>query len=224
MALFQLCRLEITSVPTSPCALVLENPHWDAETNSLYFADVFGKLLVRYSYEENKIYPTSVNGLDLAGFFIPVEGRRNQYLVGANESAVIVEWDGRSSTATAVCTLFSTPAGINSAAVGPTGDIYVGSYGPKFCAENPDFSLYDYTSNGCLITVSDDLVTTVGIAIDIARGVLYQLDGCTQAITAFRWNPFTGRLCKNMPHLSLHFVWIFLKFCSKYLKRKDILS
>lgn len=197
MVIFQRCRLEITSVSTSPCALVLENPHWDSETNSLYFADVFGKLLVRYSYEENKIYPTSVNGLDLAGFFIPTEKQTDLFLVGANDSAVIVEWDGRSTTASAVCTLFSIPAGINSALVGPTGDIYVGSYGPKFCSEKADFSLYDYTSNGRLITVSDDFVATVGLAIDAKLGILYQLDGCTRAITAFPWNPFNGRLCKS---------------------------
>lgn len=205
-AIFQICHLEITSVSTSPCALVLENPHWDAKTNSLYFADVFGKLLVRYSYEEKKIYPTSVNGLQLPGFFFPVEGYLNKFLVGANDSAVIIEWDGRSPTATSLCTLFSIPAGINSALVGPSGDIYVGSYGPKFCSEKPEFSLYDYTTNGCLITVSDGLVATVGIAIDAARRILYQLDGCTKIITAFPWNPFTGRLCKNVLQFSLLFM------------------
>lgn len=36
--------------------ILLEGPHWDAETQSLYFVDILKFSLFRLDYQENKVY------------------------------------------------------------------------------------------------------------------------------------------------------------------------
>lgn len=47
--------------PISDLILELgEGPHWDIETQSLYFVDIYGGSIHRYDYNENKVYSCKV--------------------------------------------------------------------------------------------------------------------------------------------------------------------
>lgn len=171
-------------------------PHWNAITKSMYFADVFNNLIARYSYEEDRVYLASIADAALLGFIMPVDGCPDQYLIGANDTAILAHWDGRSSTATKQRDVFSIPDGLIGATVSPTSDIFFGSYGAKFCSEPPKISLYEYSKCGRLESVANNFVTSVGSAIDENAGKFYQLDACQKSITVFNLNRETGRLCK----------------------------
>ncbi|XP_067634410.1 regucalcin-like isoform X2 [Eurosta solidaginis] len=79
--------------------LIGEGPHWDIETQSLYFVDIDVAKLLRYDYKENKTYHAVLEGEKFASFITPVEGEKGKFAVGCDRRVVIVAWDGVSPKA-----------------------------------------------------------------------------------------------------------------------------
>lgn len=186
----------MTSVPTSPDALGQDNPHYDRQTNSVYFADYFNVLLFRYSLAENKTYSCTVEGVLNPSFIFPVRDSYDQFLVGSNNSAVIVNWDGESDTGYIERTVFSVTPNtiINNAYVTESGDMYLGNYGPTFCNTGPHLSFYKYTVDGGLVEIANHYRSTVGVLI--VEDTLYHLDACSQILSAYKRDPVTGEFGK----------------------------
>lgn len=86
--------MSITSIPSSPDAFGQNNPHYDRQSNSVYFVDYFDELMFRYSLDEHKMYSFSVAGVKRSSFIVPVEGSENRFLISRGGSAVIINWDG----------------------------------------------------------------------------------------------------------------------------------
>lgn len=194
-----MCRITITSIRTSPHGLFNQNAHWDDETDSLYFVDEFGKLLYRYSYAINQLDWLTVDGVENPGFFMPIRSSRTQYAVGSDETTFLINWDGHSKVGTIDQEVFSVKPDsfLSSAWVSSRGQLYVGNYGGEFCSERPVFEQYSYKKNNELSVYATHYVSTVGAVLIEEERTFYHLDACRRTITAFDWNPFTGRLCNN---------------------------
>lgn len=56
-------KLEV--VPSSPISVLGEGPHWDADSQSLYYIDIYGNeaSVLRYDYKENKTYTATIGML-----------------------------------------------------------------------------------------------------------------------------------------------------------------
>lgn len=54
-------------VVPSPISIIGEGPHWDADTQSLYYNDIYGNeaSILRYDFNENKTYTALIGMLDL---------------------------------------------------------------------------------------------------------------------------------------------------------------
>ncbi|XP_052864811.1 regucalcin-like [Anopheles cruzii] len=76
-----------------------EGPHWDAESQSLYYVCILSATLHRYDWQEAKTYSAPLEGATYASFIIPVQGRRGEFVVGSGTRLVLVSWDGRSPQA-----------------------------------------------------------------------------------------------------------------------------
>lgn len=139
---------------------------------------------------------------------MPVDGSDREYIVGANRTAILIDWDGTSPKARKVRDLFSIPNGLSTVLAGPTGNLYVGSYGPTYCAEPPIYPLYQYTSCGCIAQVADDFIGITGTAIDKKRNIFYVIDACSKLLTSFKWDAKTGKLCRFNMHI--HKIAFFL--------------
>lgn len=61
---------------------------------------MIGSAYYRYSYDENKVYKTTVDDMDLTGFIQPMRGQKNRFLVGLKGAVSIMNWDGISTKAT----------------------------------------------------------------------------------------------------------------------------
>lgn len=46
----------------SPFAVLGEGPHWDVDTQSLYYVDIYGKevSILRYDLKENRVYSAAI--------------------------------------------------------------------------------------------------------------------------------------------------------------------
>lgn len=176
-----------------------DNPFWDDETCSLYFGDIFGNLLFRYSFEEDKVYETTVNGVIAPSFFMPIRGVSDRYLVGVNGSAVKIKWDGRSSKASIDNVMFSAPAGelINTAFIEPNGDFYAATFSYCVCSLQPNLPYYRYTKCDGLVEVAKGFKSSVGSVLIKKTNTVYVLEGCDKKLYSFQWNPNTGHLCNE---------------------------
>ncbi|CAG9833817.1 unnamed protein product [Diabrotica balteata] len=105
-----------------------EGPHWDVETQSLYFVDLFGQAIHRYvpaTRQHTKAvldtftvlteadYRNSLtgdrliqgpkrSGKNLISLILPVRGQKDRFVVSVNRTLVIVTWDGVSDIVTNV--------------------------------------------------------------------------------------------------------------------------
>lgn len=194
----QLCDLSIMSIETPPKAQFNQNPHWDDETNSLYFVDLLGDLLYRYSYEHNTLYWLKVKGIENSGYFMPIRGSPHQYAVSSNESAYIINWDGFSRRGTIDQKVFSVQhhSFLSSSWVSSHGEFYVGNYGGNVCAERPFYAQYGFKKNNELLIFASRYVSTCGAVLVEQERTFYHLDACRKTITAFDWNPYNGLLCE----------------------------
>lgn len=162
----------------------------------MYFVDYFGVLLFRYSLLDNTTQTLTVDGVTYPAFFVPVEGSSDKYVVGSNQSAYIIDWDGSSDRGTIERTVFTVAPDslLNSAFTTATGELYTGTYGPTYCAGTPTQSFYRYTEADGLEVISSHFTSTVGTVI--IENTLYHLDGCQQLLSAFDRDPTTGALSR----------------------------
>ncbi|XP_044267326.1 regucalcin-like isoform X1 [Tribolium madens] len=74
-----------------------EGPHWDAETQSLYFVDIYGKAIHKY-VPATKKHTKAVIGINHVSLIIPVQDQKNKFLISIGRDLNIVTWDGESET------------------------------------------------------------------------------------------------------------------------------
>lgn len=172
---------------------------WNEDTNSLNFVDLFGKAIYRYDYYADELYKATIDQLNWVSFALPIEGQRNRYLVGSNDTALLIDWDGKSSTVTKVREVFNIEANtyLNAVAIGLNGELITGGFGAAFCMNTANLSFYQFSEDGELSSSSGHHKSTIGLEINTAENILYQLDACQKHINAFDYNPQNGDLCKD---------------------------
>lgn len=206
--------MSITSFPLPEYGYYPQSPFYDIETDSVYFVDLLGTLLYRYSRQNDQVVSVTVAGVSHPGFFMPLQGSRNQYATSTGNVVVIVNWNGRSNTGTIDRTVLNVTQNtwIHRPLPLPNGKFYVGNYGHQYCNEAPTKNLYEYTNRDGLEEKATHFVSTVGMTL--VNNVLYQLDACTKILWGFDCNPCTGQLCKKIYLLSFIRVLIFNFFFS----------
>lgn len=180
----------------SPHLQVSEAPFWS--NGSLYYVDMIGRTLHRYSYDEDRVFTTKVvDNTGYAGFLLPIQNRRNRFIAGFGRRATIINWDGVSPTATKERDLFAVPphTNLNGLLVSPENDLYTGNYADNLCYAPPHQSVFGYLRNGQFGTLSTDFGSTVGMVLIEATNTVYHVDSCKSAIVSFKWNRHTGQLC-----------------------------
>lgn len=50
----------------APLSVLGEGPHWDVETQDLYYIDIYGGTVNRYCMTENKTYTATIGNISLA--------------------------------------------------------------------------------------------------------------------------------------------------------------
>lgn len=109
---------------------IMDSPHYDCKTRNLYFVDLFGQYIFRYSEKLNQFYYASIPGVITPSFFIPTRSKPGVFVMGENNTVYIVQWDGYSKNATIIGNLTTVEQGTNhhtnNAIAGPRGALYFG--------------------------------------------------------------------------------------------------
>ncbi|KAI4465925.1 regucalcin [Holotrichia oblita] len=170
-----------------------ESPFWDEKSQTLYFVDIFGKSVQRYS-PRTKDYVRAVVGEKNVSFIIPVEGQDNTFVIGYGNEVAKLVWDGVSDKIDSLETIAELKNTsershrFNDGKADPNGQLWAGVFIPKVGGGfTPNAgSLYALTSNNTLKTLTTDMTLSNGLAwnesinkfyfIDSAAGEIYQFD------------------------------------------------
>lgn len=93
-------KIEEVTTEDQRCELG-EGPHWDVETQSLFYVNILeDAALFRYDYKSGEIFKATVKeDKSPIGFLIPVDGKTDEFVVGAARRILLIKWDGKSSEA-----------------------------------------------------------------------------------------------------------------------------
>ncbi|XP_068159481.1 regucalcin isoform X1 [Drosophila tropicalis] len=175
-----------------------EGPHWDAERQSLYYVDIEAAGLLRYDYNQNKVYKAKVEGESLAGFVLPIEGKPQEFAVGCGRRVLIVNWDGIAPVAKVVRTLFEVQKEYesnrwNDAKTDPQGRFFGGTMryiGDEFVHRHGE--LYKWTAGGQISVVKTDVGISNGLAWDEKAKKFYYIDTTDYEVKSYDFDFETG--------------------------------
>lgn len=192
----------------SPRNTVGEVPHWDVKTRSLYYIDIAGynSTLLRYDYDENKVYQAHIDGAATLLFLLPIKCAKDYFLVGIDLKAVIVYWNGRTKKATVIRTLFEVNEKssnvINDIKTDEYGRFYGGTKSVESCDTGaaPTGAFYTYSNRKGLQKFFGNVYISNGLTWVRQTNKFYYADSCTYDVKEFDYDPKTGSLSKYFAH------------------------
>lgn len=165
-----------------------EGPHWDAETKSLYFVDVFDKSICRYIPATHKITKAKIGSS--VSLIIPIRGQKNKFLLGKEEELVIISWDGESDKISVVknIDIKSDPGTIfNDGKCDSTGRLWIGTtarFDENGTIEKEKGSIYKM-ENGRITVVTDKISVSNGLDFNTALKKMYYIDSLKGTVDQF---------------------------------------
>ncbi|KAJ8967887.1 hypothetical protein NQ314_002592 [Rhamnusium bicolor] len=119
---------EIEKLIEAAIVELAEGPHWDAETQSLYFVDVTGQYIHKYVPSTKKHTKARI-GKNVS-FIIPVQGKNDQFVISTDREITLITWDGESEEVSNLQKLYEVDenieTAINDGKCDPSGRLWAG--------------------------------------------------------------------------------------------------
>ncbi|XP_065365391.1 uncharacterized protein LOC135958414 [Calliphora vicina] len=213
MTNIKIMSYKIEEIPGS-LADMGEGPHWDVASQNLYYVDINAGKILRYSYNENKVYKAKVEGEEYASFIIPVEGTTDQFAVGCGRRVLIVRWDGISKMAKAISTLFEVQMDdarhegnrLNDGKCDSLGRLFAGTMrhvGDLY--EHRWGELYKYEKGGKVELIKSDVGISNGLTWNDKIKKFYFADTADFEVKEYDYDVATGKININKPKVVLDF-------------------
>ncbi|KAG6453937.1 hypothetical protein O3G_MSEX008390 [Manduca sexta] len=175
-----------------------EGPHWDSEERALYFVSIFDNSVHKYVPDTDKHTSAKLDGMPT--FIIPVDGKRNHFVVGLNRKVVEIEWSGEMNAAKVVKTVAEVDQDnpknrFNDAKADPRGRLFAGTMGYEY--EPGKFhlkkgSLYRFEADGSAHKLCDNIDISNGLCWDLHEKAFYFADSFEYAIRRYDYDVDTG--------------------------------
>lgn len=190
---------QITTIQTSAV--------WDDCTQSIYYIDYFATKnqpsIFRYDYNEDKKYSAYFDGQSRPIFIIPArecKPDRKLFIIGVNQYAGLIEWDGKSSRVKVIGPLLDIADDDRSGAIAfaqqnENGHFFFSTSNTKFCGRRANSSLFSYSVENGVKHLAGGFAMTTGLAFH--SGKIYHIDSCKRIIIEFHTDS-TGNICKRI--------------------------
>ncbi|XP_026736797.1 regucalcin-like [Trichoplusia ni] len=198
----------IVTQATDP-VLLGEGPHWDHEDNALYFVGI-------PDYTVNKYVPatgthTSTKFEYIPHFIIPVEGKKNHFMITQARKIVEIEWSGEDGAAKIVRTFAEVDHDqpnnqFNDAKADPRGRLFAGTMGPSLDINNMTEavgSLYRFDGDGTAHKLATGMRLSNGMCWDLKERAFYYLDSLLYTIWRYDYDVETGNIANRREVFSL---------------------
>lgn len=182
--------------------LLGEGPHWDAAQQCLFYVSILENTIHKYTPSTNKHSKTKLS--DQVGFILPVEGAKDQFVVGLGCKFVVIQWDGEDGSPAKVIKELAEvdtdieDTRINDGKCDPRGRIFAGTMG-KESNEGEKGSLYRLEGNKCA-KVSSKIGISNGLAWNMEDHSFYYIDSLEKAVTRYDYDVKTGEI-SNKRHI-----------------------
>lgn len=193
-------------VSSSPKSNIGTRPHWDADTQSLYYTDIYGTdaSILRYDTKEDKVYAATVDQEPVVSFIIPVANATDKYAIGIGHRVGIIRWDGKSPKACLESIALEVEHGrndtrFNDAKADPSGRFYGGTMrlealGSLF--EIASGTFYRYTHDEGATELLHNIFISNGMTWDQKNNKFYYIDSGIMDVKEFDYDPKSGNICK----------------------------
>lgn len=206
----QMADINIEEITTEAQRCELgEGPHWDVETQSLYYVNILEDAAIfRYDYKSAEIFKATIkDDKSPIGFLIPVDGKTDEFVIGAERRVFLIKWDGKSPEASTVKVLAEVDQElvgnrINDGKVDPKGVLFFGTMGDesKFdLATTRVGSFYRFTNETGVTLVSgfeENVGISNGLSWDAVRKKFYYIDSVTRDVKEFDYSPSKSVVCE----------------------------
>lgn len=185
------------------------SPHWDCETQCLYFIDLFANNsspnVFRYDPKYNKFYEAFVDVPGNVGFIIPIHKKRNYFLIGIDRCVYEAFWNGYSSTVKTISKYVCVERNprfdgnyFGIAKADPMKRIVGGVVLQQLCNPNypADASLYTIDESSDVKRNFNTMRVPTGLDWNTCKNKFYHNSMCNFTTKEYDWDPQTGKLCK----------------------------
>lgn len=187
-----------------------------SDDDSLYFVTFitseYQASINRYSYIDGIFYSAYIEGVTSPSFIVPINQKvckkcrkcdAKLFAVGVGHDVLKVKWNGKSTKAKVVGTIFSVENNIPSsrydvATTDSHGRLYTGTLSETLCNSTATRSFYRYTRTAGADRLFGGLKSTTGIAFNDEIGKMYHFDSCQLYLTEYDYDPETGDICKRI--------------------------
>ncbi|KAJ3654204.1 hypothetical protein Zmor_013408 [Zophobas morio] len=193
---------------TESCGLG-EGPHWDASSQSLFLVDVPRKQILKYTPSTNKL--TKVTLEKQASFVIPVDGKKNEFVISQGNELAIISWDGESDNIKIVqniCgveTSTETPKSFNDAKCDSLGKLWAGtlSIAADFAKTQPVGTLYSIDTKKQLKSHVDKIFCSNGLAFNDQTQKMFYIDSLAGSVDQFDFDLASATISNRKPWFTL---------------------
>ncbi|XP_055843250.1 regucalcin-like isoform X2 [Episyrphus balteatus] len=187
-----------------------EGPHWDVATQSLYMVDLPNGKIMRYDFNENKMYRCQIENEQFASFIIPVEGHPDKFAVGTERRIVIVKWDGLSATCKVEKTILTVEQSdkhdnnrFNDAKCDPRGRLFGGTM-HKTAYSSRTGNFYRLLKTDAHELLKTDVGISNGLAWNEKAKKFYYIDSEDFEVKEYDYDVNTGEIKNPKVLLDLH--------------------
>lgn len=184
------------------CFELGEGPHWDSQTNSLFFVDIFGKSIHKYTPSNGKF--TEAKFDKHVSLIVPVEGAPNKFIISLNREIVLITWDGTSSKISDVKKIAEVDSKqdvddnrFNDGKCDPSGRLWAGTMGVEpvngQVAPNKG-SLYSLEKNNEIKTHLTPVSISNGLAWNLELKKFYYIDSPERKVFQFDFDVEKGTI------------------------------
>ncbi|KAF2895407.1 hypothetical protein ILUMI_10767 [Ignelater luminosus] len=194
----------------SESRLVSESPHWDVETQSLYYIDSFGKSIHKYTPSTNLHAKATIGHVS---FIIPVEGKPNQFVTAIDHEFQLITWDGISDTVSNVQKIAEVDNQpglegnrINDGKADPTGRLWAGTvcFDIVTCVNTPHRGiLYSIDKDRQVKSHVSKVSMSNGLAWNASLKKFYYIDSVEKRVDEFDFDAESGTIKNRKPLFTL---------------------
>ncbi|CAD0201983.1 unnamed protein product [Chrysodeixis includens] len=177
-----------------------EGPHWDQDAKALYFVSIFDYTINKYVPETER--HTKAKFDEMPTFIVPVEGKKDHFVISQGRKVVEVEWDGEDNNATILRVITEVDKEnpnnrFNDAKADPMGRLFAGTMGYEY--EPGKFhlkkgSLYRIDPDGSTTTVTTGIDISNGLCWDLSEKAFYFADSFEYTIRRYDYDVNTGNI------------------------------
>ncbi|KAB0795139.1 hypothetical protein PPYR_04817 [Photinus pyralis] len=192
------------------CFELGEGPHWDNESQSLYWVDIVKKTIHKYIPSLKK--HTHIKVDKFPSLIVPISGSSDRFIITLQREVAVLTWDGVSSRPTSIETIAIVDTDnalknnrINDGKVDPLGNLWAGTmaidgdtpYGPR------TGTLFCLSSNKKIRYFEENVGISNGLAWSSDLKKMYYIDSVKRRIDQYDFDATNASITNRQPLFSL---------------------